>query len=173
MFVVPAAGAPKCRRVLIAVDFSEHSREALAEACALVRATPGASLTALHVYDVPLGWHKSGRTYEEFAALLRGHAEEHWDAFRASVPMEDVSWTVRFDLGAKIPKTTLAAADEIDADLIVVGSHGRTRAAGMLLGHVADTVCARTSRPVLCVKRKGEVVTLLHALLQVYELEKE
>ena len=44
---------------------------------------------------------------------------------------------------------------------------------GVLLGHVTDTVCDRTARSVLCVKRKGEVVNLLHALLQLLEFEEE
>jgi nucleotide-binding universal stress UspA family protein len=153
------------------VDFSEHAREALDVACAIAQFMPGATVTVQHTYEVPLGWHKIGHSYEEFAAIMKGHAERHWNELLPTVNTRGVPCTVRFDLGEKVPKTILAVADEIDANLVVMGSHGRTRPAAFLLGHVADTVCARTARPVLCVKRKGEVVNCLHALLQFFDFE--
>lgn len=171
VFVVRPGVEPKYERILVPVDFSDHSREALDVACAIGQSMPGASVTVQHTYEVPLGWHKSGHSYEEFAAIMKGHAERHWKELLPTANFRGVPWSVRFDLGDKVPKTILAVADEIDADLIVMGSHGRTQPAAFLLGHVADTVCARTARPVLCVKKKGEVVNFLHAMLQFFEFE--
>ncbi len=168
-----SATRPQYDRILVPVDFSDHSREALEVACAIARSVPTASITVQHVYTVPLGWHKSGRTYEDFSEILRGHAERRWQEFLPTVHTEGVRLNVRFDLGGRTPQTILAAADELDAGLLVLGSHGRTRPAAALLGHVADIVCSRTARPVLCVKKKGEVVNFLHALLQLFELESE
>lgn len=171
VFVVPPGVEPHYERILVPVDFSDHSREALDVACAIAQSMPNASVTVQHTYEVPLGWHKSGHSYEEFAAIMKGHAERHWNELLPSLNFRGVPWTVRFDLGDKVPKTILTVADEIDAHLVVVGSHGRTRPAGFLLGHVADTVCGRTARPVLCVKKKGEIVSFLHAILQFFEFE--
>jgi len=171
VFVVPPGAQPHYERILVPVDFSDHSREALDVACAIAQSVPGASVTVQHTYEVPLGWHKSPHSYEEFAAIMKGHAERHWKELLPKVNFRGVPWSVRFDLGEKVPKTILAVADEIDANLVVMGSHGRTRPATFLLGHVADKVCARTARPVLCVKRKGEVVNLLHAILQFFDFE--
>jgi nucleotide-binding universal stress UspA family protein len=48
-------------------------------------------------------------------------------------------------------KGIVQAADEHDASLIVLGSHGRTGLAGVLLGSVAEAVAAHSQRSVLIV----------------------
>ena len=52
-------------------------------------------------------------------------------------------------------KGIVHAADEHDASLIVLGSHGRTGLAGVLLGSVAEAVAAHSRRSVLIVHRRG------------------
>jgi nucleotide-binding universal stress UspA family protein len=52
-------------------------------------------------------------------------------------------------------KGIVHAAEEHDASLIVLGSHGRTGLAGVLLGSVAEAVAARSRRSVLIVHRRG------------------
>jgi nucleotide-binding universal stress UspA family protein len=52
-------------------------------------------------------------------------------------------------------KGIVHAADEHDASLIVLGSHGRTGLAGVLLGSVAEAVAAHSRRSVLIVHRSG------------------
>jgi nucleotide-binding universal stress UspA family protein len=101
---------------------------------------------------------------------MKSLAERQWAELVPAIDFRGVPWSVRFDLGDRVPKTILTVADEVDAQLIVMGSHGRTRPSALLLGHAADSVCSRTMRPFLCVKRKGEVVHLLHALLELFEL---
>lgn len=48
----------------------------------------------------------------------------------------------------------VGAADENDASLIVLGSHGRTGLGGVLLGSVAEAVAAHSRRAVLIVHRR-------------------
>jgi nucleotide-binding universal stress UspA family protein len=50
-------------------------------------------------------------------------------------------------------KGIVHAAGEHDASLIVLGSHGRTGLAGVLLGSVAEAVAAHSRRSVLIVHR--------------------
>jgi nucleotide-binding universal stress UspA family protein len=52
-------------------------------------------------------------------------------------------------------KGIVDAADERDASLIVLGSHGRTGLGGVLLGSVAEAVAAHSRRAVLIVHRRG------------------
>jgi nucleotide-binding universal stress UspA family protein len=52
-------------------------------------------------------------------------------------------------------KGIVHAAEEHDASLIVLGSHGRTGLAGVLLGSVAEAVAAHSRRSVLIVHRHG------------------
>lgn len=170
-FLVPAGVQPCYDRILVPVDFSEHSREALGVAVAVATSNPGATITILHAYEVPTGYYKTGRKYEEFAYIMKKHAEQQWGKFSSGIDFHGVPWTTRFELSETVSKMILAVADEINAHLIVMGSHGRTRLAGFLLGHVADSVGSKTTRPFFCVKRTGEVVDFLHALLQFFEIE--
>jgi nucleotide-binding universal stress UspA family protein len=62
------------------------------------------------------------------------------------------------DLEAEVAPTwkgIVHAAEEHDASLIVLGSHGRTGLAGVLLGSVAEAVAAHSRRSVLIVHRRG------------------
>jgi nucleotide-binding universal stress UspA family protein len=52
-------------------------------------------------------------------------------------------------------KGIVQIAEEHDASLIVLGSHGRTGLAGVLLGSVAEAVAAHSRRSVLIVHRRG------------------
>jgi nucleotide-binding universal stress UspA family protein len=52
-------------------------------------------------------------------------------------------------------KGIVHGADEHDASLIVLGSHGRTGLAGVVLGSVAEAVAAHSRRSVLIVHRRG------------------
>jgi nucleotide-binding universal stress UspA family protein len=156
-------------RILVPIDVSSHSHNALDVACAIARSHPGAALVLQHVYHVrPEQWVKI-QSYSEFLADARSQVEkrlmEHLDGF----DFGGVAWSLRCDRNDDVATTILDAANEIDAGLLVLASHGLTHGAGILLGHVADTVFSRTDRTALAVKRKGEVIDILQALLQMLQ----
>jgi nucleotide-binding universal stress UspA family protein len=173
VLIVPEGAAADYQRVLAACDFSEHSRDALRVAAAIRRAAPQGELTVEHVFALPSLPHLAGRSVDEFIEIQRSESRKRWFEFLlagpAPNPLEGLEHAIRFDESEQVPRAVARAAIETDADLIVVGSHGLTPRAGGLLGHVADSVAAQTVRPYLCVKRKGEVVDLLQALLGLYE----
>lgn len=168
VLIVPEDFPATYERILVACDFSEHSREALELAATLARVTPNSSLIIQHVLSLPASPLMAGRSVSEFTEMLRDAARERWASFASSLALDGVRYTLRLDESDHVPQAITRAAVDVDAQLIVVGSHGLSQRAGALLGHVADAVCARTARPFLCVKRRGEVVNLLQALLGLY-----
>ena len=58
--------------------------------------------------------------------------------------------------GASSWKGIVKAAEEHDASLIVLGSHGRSGLAGVLIGSVAEAVAGHSKRPVLIVHSKDK-----------------
>ena len=171
VLVVPSGFEPNYERILVPVDFSECSRSAVEQAVKLASIGSGGSLVLLHVYQVPIGYAKTGQSYEEVAEVMRDVAKREWERFSRTVEFDGVPWEIRFELNPNAPSKIATVANEIDARLVVLASHGRTMPAGFLLGHVTDTVCSRIARPVYCVKKKGEVVSLLRALKQLYDFE--
>ncbi|MFN4258993.1 MAG: universal stress protein [Gemmataceae bacterium] len=170
-YIIPSGAEARYQRILVPVDMSEEAKAPIETARAIAEHTPGAALTLLHVYHVPQGWHKLGHSYEEIALNMKHLAEQQWAELSATLGLGNVPHTLRLELDDDVNAAILRVADEIQADLLVVGSHGRTKPAQYLLGSVASSVIENSQRPVLCVKEKGQVVNLLHALLQLYGWE--
>lgn len=167
VLVVPANAEPRYERILVAVDFSDpQSTETLDAAFAFASCCPGSAVTILHVYSVPAWYYKSG-PFERRASGMKGLAEWEWGKMELGINFRDVPWKVHFILDDNVPQAISTFANEREAQLLVMGSHGRTRPAAMLLGHVTEAVCAQSKRSFFCVKRKGEVKTLLRAFLEI------
>lgn len=152
--VVPAAAVdrkqtvvPKLDRVLVATDFSDLGNEAVRYACAILRR--GGELKLIHVLDsskspsAPANAKTSGKAKEHNPKLL--------GQLRSLVPE---SAAHRFELEPEIIESDNAieaigqAAERFDADVICLGSHGRTGLAKTFLGSVAQGVMTQSRRPV-------------------------
>jgi nucleotide-binding universal stress UspA family protein len=142
--------------ILLATDGSAASAKAARVAVQLAR-THGARLTALYVVDPypylgvgeanPLGF----QAY--MSAALQHASQAHVDVVTLAgkeAPKVEVNIRVAEDVGASTG--ILAAAHELGADLIVVGSHGRTGISRLMLGSVAGRVVGESQVPVLVVR---------------------
>ena len=142
------------RRILHAADFSPASRKALTTAVELARAT-GAPLLLVHVLPAwPFGRDRAlaVRTYDEISRALRARARRQLDALLANAKARGVSASgTVVEFGA--PAVQIARiARARHADLIVMGTRGRTGLTRALLGSVAARVVATAPCPVLTVR---------------------
>jgi nucleotide-binding universal stress UspA family protein len=127
-----AARAPgEVRRVLVAVDGGEPSRRAVAAAISL--AAPETEVTAIHV-DTPVLAPRTCAPYQEALSTLRAAGVRTHGHRVASL-----------FAGATIAHL----ADQLDADLVVLGSRRLPRVPALLLGSVAHEVVAHSRRTVL------------------------
>lgn len=144
------------RRILVPVDFSECSREALQRALAFAKPI-GASLEVLHVWMVPayvsptlaiqIAQSKDTTTLE---ALGREEAQQQMSRFLATLELPaEVPITPRVEAGEPL-SVVLARAK--DADLIIAGTHGRTGFSHFLLGSVAEKIVRLSEKPVLTIR---------------------
>ena len=135
------------RAILHPTDFSAHSRPALELACALAR-DHGGRLVLLHVHPPEIVYGEMAPIIEEPAAVRAALKEELdlWRPTDRSVPTDCV-------LKEGNPATTIVeTAKELHADLIVMGTHGRSGVGRLLLGSVAEVVLRKAPCPVLTVK---------------------
>jgi nucleotide-binding universal stress UspA family protein len=139
-------------KLLLAVDHSEHSRKAVPAAVELARAG-GGTVHVLHVREVyyPVPPRVVGDTPEEAQRLVDDVVAE---LQRAGVKAEGL---VQPSTGGSPAGGILEHAREIDAGLIVIGSHGRTSLGGLLLGGVAHKVLHLSSCPVLVVRDEQDL----------------
>jgi nucleotide-binding universal stress UspA family protein len=145
------------RTILVPTDFSEDAQAALAAASASLRLRDGETrVILLHVYHVPAEYS----TYGPSAALYRLGEEmetalvERLEALAAPLREERRSIDVAAIPG--IPgEVIVQQAQERHADLVAMGTHGRSGVAHLLLGSTAERVVQHAPCPVLTV-RHGE-----------------
>ena len=141
------------RRILCPVDFSEHSRRALDHAVAIAR-WYRSTITALHVVSaVPVAAYAPGPLVYEPLLLtgpdrdqLQANLERFVDAEAA--PGVAIECRVREGVAAT---EILDEAVEMDADLVTIGTHGRSGFERLVLGSVAEKVLRKARCPVLTV----------------------
>lgn len=169
IMMVPEGAKEKISKVLVPVDFSKTSSLAFQEALTIKEIT-GAQIMVQNSYEVPSGYHLSGKSYEEFAEIMKSNAYEDAVEFigREKVKPSEVEITLTLDEDDDPAKKAYDVASEKEADLIVIGSKGRTGIASILLGSVADKMTRYdTNIPLLIVKDKKENLNFLQALLKL------
>jgi universal stress protein A len=142
----------KITRILVPIDFSGDADAAFAYASALA-ATVGASLHLLHVVEDPLAagvWSSEIYT-AEIAGLqinLVRDAEQRLRGY-ASGKAGEITTEVRT---GHVARAVLEFAKENAIDLIVMGTHGRTGLAHVVMGSVAERVVRLAPCPVLTLR---------------------
>ncbi len=140
-------------RILVAVDLSQESLLALATACEMASRLR-ASVTAMQVFeqatlaavpwdgyvvfnDIEVVRKASLELFEEEMKIFDWRGVEHEALFIDGLPGDEILDRSR------------------TADLVLMGTHGRTGLASALLGSVAYQVLKHTTRPVMVVRKPG------------------
>ena len=151
------------KNVLCPVDFSEFSRHAFDRAVAIAQAY-GAAVTAIHVVQtqapppfIPYGASGSLDAFT-LSPADRDHLARELAAFVAHDPPVTVPVTHKVIDGFAIAREIVTEATATSADLIVMGTHGRTGFQRLLLGSVTERLLAAPC-PVLTV---GEADARMH-----------
>jgi nucleotide-binding universal stress UspA family protein len=143
-------------KILVPVDFSDHSARALEMAVDLAKAF-GAGIDLLHCYQIqPLGISPYGIVLPEgFDREVRQAAGRSVDEWRGKVVLEGIE--VGVHLSSRFPSLEISeTASEIGADLIVMGTRGLSGIKHVLLGSVAERTLRLAPCPVLTVKASCE-----------------
>jgi nucleotide-binding universal stress UspA family protein len=141
------------KSILLATDGSAASEHAAKLAVSMAR-TYGAALTALYVSDPypylgvgevnPMGYQAYSTAAQQLAAQAHAQVETLCNAESPAINLQ-----VRLVEDVAAASGIVESAKELGCDLIVMGSHGRTGIARLMLGSVATKVVAESSVPVL------------------------
>jgi nucleotide-binding universal stress UspA family protein len=135
------------RTILVPADFSDGSTSAFGLAQALAR-DYGARIVVAHVVEPPRATGVEG--------VLVFQPEVNWESFRqrlveryradAAIPIEHI-------VVEGYPAEEIARlAGDYHADVIVIGTHGRTGLSRLIMGSVAEQVLRRAPCPVVTIK---------------------
>ncbi|HJZ57868.1 MAG TPA: universal stress protein [Gemmataceae bacterium] len=161
IWMVPDGSPAMLDRILVPVDFSEHTADALQVAAAMAKLAGKTEVLALHVY-----FNDSRMIYEEYDRVLRGKEREAFDEFVAPLDLQGIRVTPLFEQGANVAHMINRVALEHAGDLVVMATRGRSRSAAILLGSVTEETITETLVPLLVVKHYGAQLGILRALLE-------
>ena len=148
---------PLPKTILVPTDFGDPSEAALDYAIDLAKAV-GAQIVLLHTYEVPTMGFPDGvitSTGDITPQILEG-AKIGLDRQLATRAASGVTIRTLIKEGDAVDRVHEAVA-EVGADLIVMGTHGRTGIARALIGSVAENVVRTAHVPVLTI-HAGEAV---------------
>jgi len=141
------------KKILVATDFSRSSDAALEAAVMLARGV-GGQVTVLHVCE-PLPFSRPGLSMyvpsPELMADKVQSAKQRLEDIRARYARAGVAIDIACVEGGAASAEIVAYGEAHAFDVIVMGSHGRSGLAAVLLGSVAAHVVRTAHRPVLTV----------------------
>lgn len=154
VLVVPRAAQVEYKNVVVATDGSKYSMAAASEAIGIAKLN-GSKLTVIAVVPAEL----AAPTDVDFAVVQREkiadqvmhEAEKNARVVKDAAQKEGVS-VQAFVMTGRPGDAIIETARDQSADLIVVGSHGRTGIDRLLMGSVAERVIVLASSAVLVVK---------------------
>lgn len=156
------------RRILVAVDGSHHSKEAVERAAEIAKGCQAEVLGIVHVRPTAESWSLS-HGYEVAAYLdLHQKVLEGLEANarrllseaseRARERVGDTRIELHDEQGSVVPRIVEVVRRE-GYDLLVVGSRGMGRAAGLLLGSVSQSLLGHLPCSILVVRSEQEPPT--------------
>jgi nucleotide-binding universal stress UspA family protein len=165
VLIVPENSKARISGIMVPVDFSAHSDDALEIALALAQVSNVARVDCLHAFRVPPNYENADMPYEEFAEEMR---KSSLRAFAACEAKHDTG-AINLSPDVVLDRNPAHAIEESvrrnSDDLVILGARGGNTNAAILLGSVTEHLVWTTKVPLLVVRRKGANAALLKVLL--------
>ena len=145
----------KFRTVLVPVDFSDHSDYLMRVAISFAQDNKS-ELTIVHVVSTDLyvsSFYSSTINLPSIIVDIISEASSHMDEFLARFDFGGVKYSKEVIEG-NVHKAIFSKSESIKADLIMMGTHGRTGLEHIVLGSTAEKVIRHAPCPVLTIKKE-------------------
>lgn len=160
LLIIPEGKELKMNKFLVPIDFSEHSKLAIEKAVEIADRYDGdIEVIAQNVYSVPAGYHYSGKSYEEFAEVMKKHAMKDYDKFIKKINTKStvINSVYNLDINDNLISDIKDLANVIHPDCIIIGAKGRTATTAIFLGSFAEKLITTDMKyPLMIVRPKGK-----------------
>ena len=171
LMIIPEGSVPIVNKILVPSDFSDYSKDALEEAILIAdRNDKKIEIICQNVYTVPSGYHFTGKSYEEFASIMKTHAEIQYKKFIRKIDTKGLKIQTIYtrDEDDDPVEDILDKASEVNANVIVIGAKGRTAATALFLGSMAERLIQLNDKiPLLVTRPKGKNAGILDYILEI------
>lgn len=160
LMIIPEGTKPEINKILVPIDFSEHSVLALEEAVMIAELYGyRPEIICQNVFTVPTGYHYTGKSYDEFAGIMEENAKKDYANFitRIDTKEANIKEVYSLDDNEDPVEDIYQKAKEIKADVIIIGAKGRSSATAFFIGSMAERLIQVDGEfPLLVVRPKGK-----------------
>ena len=170
LFIIPEGVDPNTELLHVPCDFSTHSKIAMEEAIRVARKYEGVKIICQNVFTVPGGYHYSGKTYEEFAEVMRANAQKDYERFMSEIDHEGINLEVVYSLDTNDNPVTdiIEFAHKNDPGAIFIGVKGRTSTAALFIGSRAEQLVQYNNDiPMMVVRPKGKNAGIIDLIKEI------
>lgn len=175
LLIVPEKEYSSVSKLMVATDFSKDALAAMEEAIAVaskcISEGKNAEITALHVYQVPSGYHYTGKSYEEFAHIMEENARKEYQKFLRKIDTKGIEITPMFALDKQddIVATIYENAVQENVDCIVIGGKGKAASTAFFpIGTNTERLVSMDANiPLLIVRPKHKNAGLMEMLQKI------
>lgn len=139
------------RKILLAVDGSEHSDRAARFIVGFVGEHGPVEIHLANVEPAPITWQTHGMEEKAIDAHLNAVARGKLKSARAVLDERGLPYHMHIRKG-EVAETLVALADTLGCDAIVLGRRGLGAVSGIALGSVTTQVLHLSQLPVICIK---------------------
>ncbi len=155
---IPETFVRTIRHIVVAIDFSEPSAQALHKALAFAKCIPEARVQPLYVVELPpSGFYLNERELESYNEMVKATARQTWAEFAKANGFDRAGLECTFR-DNHYQSTAQAISDyvsEVQADLLMLGARGHSALEVLLFGSVTERVLDYTKDVPVWVVRKG------------------
>lgn len=175
LLIVPEREYTKVNKLMVSTDFTKESVAALGEAIAVARREQALGNTieivCHHAYQVPVGYHYSGKTFEECGDVMYEHARKKYNNFINKVDTAGIEVMPSFSLvkNEDVVSNIYETAREVNADCIVIGGKGKSPSTALFpIGTTTEKLIVKDSEiPLLIVRHKHKNAGLIDMLQRI------
>lgn len=143
------------QNILVPIDGSETSYAAVQKAADFAK-TCGSKITVVQVLTLDpyiAAEYITASQTNELIERAKGYIQKSLEDAKAKFAENGIEIETRLLEGQLVHREISQAAEDLKADLIIMGSHGRTGLKKLLLGSVAQSVLTEGTTPVLIVRK--------------------
>ncbi len=164
-------GPMSFKTLQVPTDFSNYSKIAMEKAISIARrAKESSRIIVHHVFQVPTGYHYTGKNYKEFAEIMKENAKNEYKRFISGMKVEGLDIEEIYSIYKNddaIP-AIYTTTKKVKADLIIIGAKGTTSTAAMFIGSKAEKLVSLNSEtPMLVIRPKGKVAGFIESLKEL------
>lgn len=171
LLILPENTKPVLKKILVPLDFSDYSKDALEEAVEIAeKQGEKVEIICQNVFSVPSAYQFTGKSYEEFSEIMKMHAEINFKKFIRKIDTKTIKIKPEYTLDDDDDpvQEIVSKALELNADAIIIGAKGKTASTALFIGSMAERLIQYNDRlPLLVTRPKGKNAAILDYILEV------